>query len=491
MINITSLFVDKEGFSDKLKGLIAGRYTVTNDFLESSLKNVETYIKGFTDGLWFVIEHPYVDKLYRDTFYHYFSSKLGDYSRDSIKISVFNSEIDNAHFKDPAYRDELKQSYRGFFTIRPTFPSVIGRSVLSPATFSVNEFVCCQTSFDVTANSLRFPATGFPHCSQDAETISCAEATIWSIIEYFSHKYPEYKPVLPSHITRIINKFSVERLIPSKGLTAALISYALKELGFGVKIYARKSYGANFDSLLKIYIESGIPVVGAMSNNQGIGHAFNIIGREIPNEADFDNIQVTENLEGGVLAISDYYTMPLKYVFVDDNFPPYQLTTIDAPSAYYTSPRWKDCEISMFIAPLYPKIYLEADTARKLANSYVKQFKNLDLFSRGDVVLKTFLTSSRSYKEYVAILSGLDSIAKELLLSTSMPKFIWVTEMSEIALLKQQQCFGVILIDATEPKKEGVVAALFENKYLSYDFSKFNIFDIPLQPFNVYLNNLK
>ncbi|MCW3110414.1 MAG: hypothetical protein JWQ09_4920 [Segetibacter sp.] len=491
MINITSQIVDRGEFLEKIKELIANRYTVTNDVLDSSIKNIENYMKGFIDDLWFVIEHPYVDKLYRDTFYHYFSSKLGNYSRDSIKISIFNAEINDEEFRNLEYKDKLKASYLGFFTIRPTFPAVIGRSVLSPATFLVNDFVCCQTSFDVTANSVKFPITGFPHCSQDAETISCAETTIWSIIEYFSHKYPEYKPALPSHITKIINKFSVERLIPSKGLTAALISYALKELGFGVKIYARKSYGANFDSLLKTYIESGIPVVGAMSNNQGIGHAFNIIGREIPDAADFDNIQVTEHLEDGSLAISDYYTMPLKYVFVDDNFPPYQLTTIDVPSAYYSSPRWKDCEISMFIAPLYPKIYLEADTARKLANSYVKQFKTLKLISRGDVVLKTFLTSSRSYKEYLALGSGLDSVAKELLLATSMPKFIWVTEMSEIALLKQQQCFGVILIDATEPKKEGVVAALFENKYLSYDFSKFNIFDIPLQPFNVYLNNLK
>ncbi|GAC1314166.1 MAG: hypothetical protein NVSMB24_38480 [Mucilaginibacter sp.] len=491
MINITSLIVSKAEFLPQLRKLLISRYAVTDDVMDKSIVNVQKYLKGFRDELWFVLEHPYVDKLYRDTFYHYYSSKLGDYSRDSVKVSVFNQQVTADQFKSQEQVDSIKDRYLGFFTIRPTFPNVIGRSVLSKHIYSDTNFVCCRTTFDVTVNGVKFFTTGFPHSSQDAETISCAETTIWSIIEYFSHKYPEYKPVLPSHINKILNRFSVERLTPSKGLSAAMISYALKELGFGVKMYARKSYGAHFDSLLKTYIESGIPVVGAMSNEQGIGHAFNIIGREIPNDADIDNIQVAEMAVDDTLAISDFYSMPLKYVFIDDNYPPYQLTTINIPSAYYTDARWQDCEIPIFIAPLYPKIYLEADTARKLANSYVKQYKKLGLLNANEVVLKTFLTSSRSYKEYLALKSGMEEDAKDLLLATSMPKFIWVTELSDKALLKQQECFGVILIDATEPQKEGVVASLFENKYLSYDFSKFNIFEIPLQPFNFYANNLK
>ncbi|MGX5688333.1 hypothetical protein [Arcticibacter tournemirensis] len=491
MINITSLVVKQENFLDAIKQLIVDRYAVTSDVVDKSVKNISDYIKDFHDSLWFVIEHPYVDKFYRDTYYHYYSSKLGDYSRDSIKVSAFKEEVKSEQFRDAASTDFLKEHYLGFFTIRPTFPSVIGRSVLAPQVFQHHNFICCKTGFNVTADGVKFVAAGFPHSSQDAETISCAETTIWSIVEYFSHKYPIYKPVLPSDINSAINRYSVERLIPSKGLSATLISYALKEFGFAVKIYARKSYGSNFDPILKTYIESGIPVVGAMSNNLGIGHAFNIIGRELPSHAAIDNIQVTEVANGGNLNISDYYSMPLNYVFIDDNYPPYQLTTINNPSGYYTNPKWQGCEISMFIAPLYPKIYLEADTARKLANSFVKQFKTLNLLTRSDVVTKTFLTSSRSYKEYVALKSGLGSDAQELLISTSLPKFIWVTELSDKDHLKQDRCFGVIILDATEPRQEGVVATLLEGKYLSYDFSKFNIIDIPLQPFFVYNSNLK
>jgi len=62
----------------------------------------------------------------------------------------------------------------------------------------------------------------------------------------FGTKYPDYTPVLPSKVNQVLGRFSFERLIPSKGLTAGQISYALKELGFGVKIYSENAYKQDF-----------------------------------------------------------------------------------------------------------------------------------------------------------------------------------------------------------------------------------------------------
>ncbi len=145
----------------------------------------------------------------------------------------------------------------------------------------------------------------------------------------------------------------------------------------------------------------------------------------------------------------------------------------------------------MFLAPLYPKVYLEADAARKLSTSFIKQFKKLNIFSESSIVLKTFLTSSRSYKEYISLDSEIDPIVCELLMSTSLPKFIWVTELSNQELLKQQKAYGVMLIDATEPKIETLVAALFNNVYISLGISKIQLITVALQPFNIFSNNLK
>jgi hypothetical protein len=111
MINITSLIVSKAEFLPQLRQLLVSRYAVTDDVLDKSIVNVQKYLKGFRDELWFVLEHPYVDKLYRDTFYHYYSSKLGDYSRDSVKVSVFKQPVTADQFKSQEQVDILKDQY--------------------------------------------------------------------------------------------------------------------------------------------------------------------------------------------------------------------------------------------------------------------------------------------------------------------------------------------------------------------------------------------
>jgi hypothetical protein len=127
----------------------------------------------------------------------------------------------------------LKRQYRGFIVLRPTIRNIIGRNVVSPKALKNNNFICCTTKFHSTANSVKFKANGFPHSSQDTETISCAETTLWAIMEYFGNKYPDYKPVLPSRIIEVLKRISTERQIPSRGLRIDQISYALREFDFG------------------------------------------------------------------------------------------------------------------------------------------------------------------------------------------------------------------------------------------------------------------
>ena len=97
---------------------------------------------------------------------------------------------------------------------------------------------------------MKFEVKGFPHSSQDAETISCAETTLWALMEYFGNKYPEYRPVLPSDIIKTLKQVSSERQVPSKGLNIQQMSFALKEYGFGTRIYSRHQYGSSFENLL-------------------------------------------------------------------------------------------------------------------------------------------------------------------------------------------------------------------------------------------------
>ncbi len=108
-------------------------------------------------------------------------------------------------------------------------------------------------------------------------------------MEYFGNKYSDYKPVLPSKIIKTLNNVTTERQIPLKGLNISQMSFALRDYGFGTRIYSRDDYGQDFEWLISCYIESGLPVIIAMDNRPkgNIGHALLAIGHET-----IDNIKI-------------------------------------------------------------------------------------------------------------------------------------------------------------------------------------------------------
>lgn len=461
------------------------RYNLKNSNLLGSINVLNDFLKEMRDDLFVLIEHPYVDKIYRDTYYNYFASKRDDFPRNTIKISFFKSEIKDNDFRDRGKLEKLQGNYLGFLIVRPTFSFVIGRNVISPEAFLNSNFQICRVNYNSTVNGLKFNVFGFPHCSQDQETITCAETTVWSLLEYFGNRYAEYRPSLPSLVNEVLGKFSFERLVPSKGLTAGQISYALRELGFGVKIYSKSAYKDDFERLLKIYVESGIPVVGVVQNNE-IGHALNIIGRSKISQTAIDNL-IPIKVIGNKVNVFDFSDIDVEYTFIDDNYPPYQSTKLETPSSYYTNSKWAGCKITNFIVPLYPKIYLEAGEARKTALTFVEQ---LNLIANKDILIKTFLASSRSFKNEIALNNSLNSDVKELILSISMPKFIWIMEISDKKLVMSNLATGMVILDATEPKRFGIIAAMLEDTYIANDLTTFTKINLPLRSFLSYQNNL-
>lgn len=446
-----------------------------------------SFTSELKDTLYVTLEYPYVDKTYRDTYYSYFSSKLDAFPRNAIRLSFFEEQIPEEYFQDRTKVPDLQNKYLGFLVVRPTFPKVIGRNVIHPNAFKHVDHIGCKVAYNATANFVKLKSTGFPHSSQDGETISCAETTVWSILEYFGHKYPEYKPSLPSQINAILSRFSFERLVPSKGLTAGQISYALREYGFGVKIYSRSAYPDTFYRLMRTYVESGIPIIGVLQNiATGLGHAVNIIGREQISDTALQGLPVAEYLDNNV-TLYDFGDLDLKYTFIDDNLAPYRMARLEAPVANYSDARFHGSELTNFIVPLYPRIYLEAGEAKTIVLSILRKLK---LLANKDILIKTFLMSSRSFKNELSLNTSLNPVVKELLLSKSMPKFVWVTEISDRTMILQNLVQGMIVIDATEPKREGILAALLENKFLSKNLTKLEKIDVNLTPFTGFVNNL-
>jgi len=69
-------------------------------------------------------------------------------------------------------------------------------------------------------------------------------------------------------------------------------------------------------------------------------------------------------------------------------------------------------------------------------------------------VIRTFLTSSRSYREYAMTNNDFSEKQKQAFIELDMPKFIWVTEISNVASFKTARVNDIILMDATSGKQD-------------------------------------
>lgn len=480
---------------EKMVSVMLQKQYMLSDCLSNKIyQNIlKPHFDTLRDDICFFAETNYVDFFYRDSYYHYFSSKLKPYSRDCIRLSLFIGEVNEEDFSDPFKYDSLRERYQGFYVLRPTFPHIMGRSVISPNALKNNEMRICSCAFNTTVNGLKFKVIGFPHSSQDTEIITCAETTLWAIMEYFGGKYPYYMPTLPSKIIQQLNALSFERQIPSKGLGIHQISFALKEFGFGTRIYSRKDYTVEFESILSCYVESGIPLVVAIENKEEtIAHALLVIGRENDCTSKIDGIERLDHNKD--IDIFDYDAVPKRFVFVDDNMPVYQKACLSKPVDHYRDDEWRECIISHFIVPLYSKIYLEAYEAKR----YVRELLLSGLHSFdgiSQIVMKVFLASSRSYKHELMRNKGVQGELKTLILEMQLPKFIWVGEISTKLLIKEKMANGLMILDATEPNRNynPLILSIFDGNLLEFQNSSgiYKKKELYFEPFRVYDQNLK
>lgn len=410
---------------------------------DASARYFRNYIEALRPDLVCVIEFPYVDSVYRDSYYEYFASKHVAYSRDCVRISLFEQEPDlDRLLTDEEYRSEIIKAYLGFFVVRPTKIRNIGRSVLAPRAMKNQNAVVCLARYRALVHGLDVNVDSFPHSAQDSESMSCAETSLWTIMEYFSAKYQEYRPARSSSIRKALNSMSARRMVPSDGLSVAQLSYALNQLGFGSVIYSRKDLEEQEKSLFKklfhYYIESGIPVIVAATGGSQ-GHAWVAIGHATDRKNPDDLVA-----HGLWMDTADLCS---DYVVMDDNRPPFSIMAFDHPLSYQGR-ELASASIDHFIVPFYPKIYLDAYRARKLV---FQLFENTGLVGEKPeepVFLRFFITTARSFKA-AFVRNSLPVELKRLVARLEMPKFIWVVEEASRKEYGQGNISGLMLLDAT------------------------------------------
>jgi len=171
----------------------------------------------------------------------------------------------------------------------------------------------------------------------------------------------------------------------------------------------------------------------------GYGHAITIIGH------------ISDFSLGSSGVTSDRYLKA--FLANDDNHMPYHAIrkTGHRPAGHWSDFKMED--IDLFIVALYEKIHLSAEHVMKLAEViHTNNDLGIDACSNAlaynQLITRTFLTSSKSYKKFRrkdALPFGISKVYSEL----QMPKFIWVCEISTPESYADGKVVGELIFDAT------------------------------------------
>jgi hypothetical protein len=479
----------------------------------SLFKRIETLTAKLMDELSFVIEYPYVDRHYRDTYYSLYSSKFVQIDRDCLRIHLFegkvnkddifkieapvNSSDENAP-KNGKKVSKLSSKYYGFFIIRPLIWHMLGRSLISPKAFKDKEFVCCLIKDRVSLLGIELEVCGFPHTAQDVETHSCAESALWCLYEYYGSKYSQYKPLLPSQIIKPLQNNAEQRILPSRGLTDKELAKCLNSNGFQSLVYTVSEYSEDkpFYQLINIYIESGIPLL-LFLEGETVGHAVLVIGHE-----ENDLIYYRQDDPWAKYNSEPWVDVSLlihkKLIFIDDNLPPYYSEKLE-PGEKDSKPclKYRGLIIHSFIVPLPTHTYLSAEIAydwlKKVFDNPTVGFKKIGR----NWITRLMLTSSHSFKKFISERDEkMDADFKKNFLTIAMPRFVWVCEIYEREkFVKDSYCSGLLIIDATGDGKSFSSLIFYTlDKYLfEHDDLIWKEDPIEIIPFKMqtYRNNLK
>ena len=182
-------------FVEIVAALVSSEFHLHGNYAIDIVSNaLSPFVTQLRDDVSVYFETEYVDKVYRDSYYRYYSSKAVKYPRDCIRLSFFDNS--SRRFSKGIITgcedDSVRSAYCGFLVLRPTIPNIVGRSAIAPRALKNSNFKSCLVDLQTTVDGLKVNVAAFPSSSQDTESITCAETSLWALMEYYGNKYPEY-----------------------------------------------------------------------------------------------------------------------------------------------------------------------------------------------------------------------------------------------------------------------------------------------------------
>lgn len=417
-----------------------------------------------------VIEFKYVERVYRDSYYMYYSCKHIQYDRYCKRIFLFHGDIiknmdSSMEFPD-LDKEMLQEEFIGTIAIRPLKESKIGRSLINPYYFTNRNNVYLRyAKYSVTIFGLRLYVNAFPYSMQDGETTTCAEITILNLLDYFSMKYPEYKYILPSEIAAITTRNGFERSLPSKGLAYSVITKVFSEVGFYPRLYKVESLMemSQFKRIMHYYIESGIPVAVGVKVEDKARHSIICIGH---GKIRYENLQkkiyaIYNDIVDDYIWLVDTADFTNDYVVMDDGQSPYvnyEWKTMKEDKAFAPDKyQFGKYEPDALMVPLYRRMFLEAQDAYDICTSVlasselgIRNFQPELGTKTNPVVIRLFMASSRGFKKNrIYGFTPVNKEVRERYINVLIPRFVWVCELYTVDGYQKNKAIGEIVLDAT------------------------------------------
>ena len=424
-----------------------------------------------------LVEHDYIDKDYRSTYYNFYAKMGRPYRQDCVRLHFFDREVtfceSPVDLQGPD--DWLEDHYFGYMVLRPTITSTLGRSLLSPQVRIGAQGDAIQSRHKVHLLGYTLSVRGFPSMAQHADIAVCAHVACWAILRHYSEQYAQHRELLMHDITMLAQPFDPGGLKPSLGLNLYEAERIFQAAGCYPLMIVREWDEAagdwvdddRFFAQMLSYLDSGFPLFvslqnGAMDNE---GHAIVLAGYEWCDEP--------EDLRKGN---SHVWSLVKRLLAVDDNMLPYSSVGIGEDTKSEVDVDLYTAEdFDAFIVPLPDKIFYPSQAVESfsLDTMYPIYKEALKLPEEDTLLRRYFITTVSALRRFAREnVSQFGDELADLLMQLKATQFVWVIEYASKQQWSDGHIAARVVLDASASHRDEQPMWFCHNHQLAFVFDR-------------------
>ncbi len=411
-----------------------------------------------------LVEHGYVDKDYRSTFYNFYAKKGRQYRPDCVRLHFFDSAVsyDEARSDLAALDHRPEDHYFGYIVLRPTIVATLGRSLFSPDMRLGAHGRAIQSVHHVNLLGRRLPVWGFPSMAQPIDIAVCAHVSCWAILRYYSETFPQHQEYLLHDITKLAAPFDPGGLLPSLGFNVLRAERVFQAAGCFPLLVGRRNSSSDevFFSQFLAYLESGFPLFVAIPSKE---HAVVIVGYNWKKTAVSPQVSP-----------SHVWTQVEALLTVDDNLLPYATVPLQSNPTAPQLPSYAADLFNSFIVALPEKIYYPADAIEVLCRTIQRSLESSRGADREPLELQRyFITTVSRLREHAREhQSLLGNSLVGLIMRLETAQFVWVVEYCSVAQWQAGRVAARAIVDATASSADKMPIWLLYDEEVAHVFDR-------------------